>query len=108
MNLAILLVHFEAHEDHLLFLHAPDSPTRITLVVKDLPLQIKTGVKEIKGPRVDSSDQIIQGFIKAKNISQKDLIEKDTKKGKFYFIKTQSQFILVEDLLNKIIPRAIL
>ena len=42
------------------------SPTRITLVAKDLPLQIKTEVKEIKGPRVDSSDQIIQGFIKAK------------------------------------------
>ena len=83
------------------------SPTRLTLVANDLLEQIKTEVKEIKGPKVDSSDQIIQGFIKAKNISQKDLIEKDTEKGKFYFIKTQSQFILVEDLLNKIIPRAI-
>ena len=48
------------------------SPTRITLVAKDLPLQIKTEVKEIKGPRVDSSDQIIQGFIKAKKVSDKD------------------------------------
>ncbi len=83
------------------------SPTRITLVVKDLPIQIKTGVKEIKGPRVDSSDQIIKGFIKAKKVSDKDLIVKDTENGKFYFIKIQSKSILVEDLLNKTIPKTI-
>ena len=46
-------------------------------------------------------------FLRAKNVSKVDLIEKDTDKGKFYFIKTQSQSILVEDLLIKIIPKAI-
>jgi len=83
------------------------SPTRLTLVINELADQIKTEAKEIKGPKVGSPDQVIQGFIKAKNVSDKDLIEKDTKKGKFYFIKTQSQSILVEDLLKKIIPRTI-
>ena len=38
---------------------------------------------------------------------KKNLIEKDTDNGKFYFIKTHSQTILVEDLLIKIIPKAI-
>ena len=83
------------------------SPTRLTLIIKDLAEHVKTESKEIKGPKVSSSDQVIQGFIKAKNVSKNDLIEKDTEKGKFFFIKTRSQSILVEDLLNKIIPKII-
>ncbi len=83
------------------------SPTRLTLLIKDLAEKIKTEVKEIKGPKVGSPDQVIQGFIKAKNISEKDLIEKDTEKGKFYFVKTQSQSILVEGLLTRTIPKVI-
>ncbi len=83
------------------------SPTRLTLFIKYLAEKIKIEAKEIKGPKVGSPDQVIQGFLRAKNVSQKDLIEKDTDKGKLYFIKTQSQLILVEDLLIKIIPKAI-
>jgi len=83
------------------------SPTRLTLFIKNLAEKIKIEAKEIKGPKVGSPDQVIQGFLRAKNVSQKDLIEKDTEKGKFYFFKTQSQSILVEDLLIKIIPKAI-
>ena len=83
------------------------SPTRLTLIIKELVDQIKIGSKEIRGPKVGSSDQVIQGFIKAKNVSERDLIEKDTEKGKFYFIKIQSQSFLVEDLLIKIIPKTI-
>ena len=83
------------------------SPTRLILFIKDLAEKIKTEAKEIKGPKVGSPDQVIQGFLKAKNVSQKDLIEKDTDKGKFYFIKTLSKSISAEDLLIKIIPKAI-
>ena len=50
---------------------------------------------------------MIQGFLRAKNVSEKDLIQKDTDKGKFYFIKTQSQSIIVEDILIKVIPKTI-
>ena len=64
------------------------SPTRLTLFIKDLAEKIKIESKEIKGPKVGSSEQVIQGFLQAKNVLQKDLIEKDTEKGKFYFIKT--------------------
>ena len=83
------------------------SPTRLTLFIKNLAEKIKIEAKEVKGPKVESPDQVIQGFLRAKNVSQKDLIEKDTDKGKFYFIKTQSQSNLIEDLLIKIIPKAI-
>ena len=83
------------------------SPTRLTLLIKDLVEKIKTEAKETKGPKVGSPDQVLQGFIKAKNVNETDLIEKDTDKGKFYFIKTQSQSIFIADLLIKIIPKAI-
>ncbi len=45
------------------------SPTRLVLAVKDLPEKIKIESKEIKGPKVGSPDQILQGFMKAKNVS---------------------------------------
>ena len=83
------------------------SPTRLMVFIKSLPEKIKIEAKEIKGPKVGSPDQVLRGFIKAKNANEKDLVEKDTNKGKFYFIKTKSQSILVKDLLIKIIPKAI-
>ena len=86
---------------------AYSSPTRLTLLIKSVAEKIKTEAKEIRGPKVGSSEQVVQGFIKSKNIDEKQLIEKETDKGKFYYVKTQSQSILVEDLLIKIIPKAI-
>ncbi len=83
------------------------SPTRLMVFINNLAEKIKIKAKEIKGPKVGSPDQVLQGFIKAKNINEKDLIVKNTDKGKFYFIKTETQSILVEDLLIKIIPKAI-
>ena len=83
------------------------SPTRLTLYAKNLSEKIQIDAKEIKGPKVGSPNQVLQGFIKAKSVSEKDLIEKETEKGKFFFIKTQPQVILTEVLLKKIIPKVI-
>jgi len=88
-------------------LYVYSSPTRLTLLVEDLTEKIKIKAKEIKGPKVGSPDQVIQGFLRSKKVSHTDLIEKNTDKGKFYFIKTQPQSILVGDLLSKIIPNVI-
>ncbi len=98
---------FEEHNIKYKDLSVYSSPTRLTLFVRELAEKIKTEEKNIKGPKVDSNDQVIQGFLQAKNVSEKDLIKKDTDKGKFYFIKTKPQSILVEDLLIKVIPKAI-
>ena len=96
-------------ENHLKYkdLTVYSSPSRLTLYVKNLSEKIQIDAKEIKGPKVGSPDQVLQGFIKSKGVSEKDLIEKETEKGKFFFIKTQPQVILTEDLLKKIVPKAI-
>ena len=83
------------------------SPTRLTIFTKDLVEKIKIEAKQIKGPKVGSPDKVVQGFIRSKNANEKDLIKKGTDKGEFYFIKTQSQSILVENLLIKLLPKAI-
>ena len=83
------------------------SPTRLTIFTKDLAEKIKIDAKQVKGPKVGSPDEVLQGFIRSKNANEKDLIKKSTDKGEFYFIKTQSRSILVEDLLIKFIPKAI-
>ena len=83
------------------------SPTRLSLFCKDIPDKIKIPAKEIKGPKVGSPDNILQSFTKAKNASKKDLFEKDTDKGKFYFIKTVPKNLLVEEVLKDILPKSL-
>ena len=83
------------------------SPTRLTLYCRDIPERIKIAAKEIKGPKIDSPEKIIEGFAKAKNVNKNDLFEKNTDKGKFYFIKTSSKNLLVEELLRDILPKSL-
>ena len=39
------------------------SPTRLMVFIKSLPEKIKIEAKEIKGPKVGSPHQVIQGFL---------------------------------------------
>ncbi len=88
-------------------IHVYSSPTRLILLIKDLPEKIKISAQEIRGPKVGSPEDILDGFTKAKNIKKNDLFIKDTDKGKFYFIKTDSRNISVEDLLRDFLPKSL-
>ena len=81
------------------------SPTRLCLLIKGLPEKIKIEAKEIKGPKVGVPENILQAFIKSKNVLQNDLFKKDTEKGKFYFVKTATKNISVDTLLIQILPK---
>ena len=83
------------------------TPTRLTLFASEIPESIKITSQEIRGPKVGSSDKILEGFAKAKSLSIKDLFEKNTDKGKFYFIKTNAKSFLVEDLLKDVLPKTL-
>ena len=83
------------------------SPTRLSIYIKGIPEKIKIKSKEIKGPKVGVPESILQGFAKSRNVSEKELLKKETEKGEFYFIKTAEKNILVEDLLTSILPKAI-
>ena len=83
------------------------SPTRLSIYIKGIPEKITIKSKEIKGPKVGVSENILQGFIKSRSVSEKELFKKETEKGEFYFIKTGEKNILVTDLLTSILPKAI-
>ena len=83
------------------------SPTRLTLFIQNLSEKVKILSKEIKGPKVGVSDNILENFINAQKVNKNDVFEKEIEKGKFYFVKTKSREILTQDLLTKIIPKSL-
>ncbi len=82
------------------------SPTRLSIYIKGLPEKIKIKPNEIKGPKVGTEKNILEGFIKSRNVLEKDLFKKKTDKGEFYFIKTREKNLLVKDLLTEILPKS--
>ena len=83
------------------------SPTRLTVLVKDIPEKIKIPSKEIRGPKVGVLDEVFNSFVKSQNVNKNDVIEKENEKGKFYFIKTKPKEIYTKDLLIKIVLNSI-
>ena len=83
------------------------TPTRLTVLIKDIPEKTMIVAKEVRGPKVGVLDDILNRFINANSVSRKDIFEKDIEKGKFYFIKTKSKEILTKDVLIKVILNSI-
>jgi len=83
------------------------TPTRLALLVRDLPTEIKIDAKEVRGPKVGVPENIIEGFMRSHQITKKDLLEKTEEKGKFYYFKKSVKKIQTEDLLAKLIPKTI-
>ena len=76
-------------------------PTRITIVIKDLPIKVKMPSKEIKGPKVGLNQSIIDNFIKSNHSSRENLFEKELDKGKFYFLKRPPRELQVNNVIVK-------
>jgi glycyl-tRNA synthetase beta chain len=86
---------------------AYSTPTRLVLLVRDLPSEIKIEAKEIRGPKVGVPENIVEGFMRSHQITKKDLFKKTDEKGSFYCAKKASRKILTEDVLIKLTPTAI-
>ncbi len=83
------------------------NPTRLIIHIKGLPEEIKIKPNEIRGPKVGVEQNILEGFIKSRDISNKDLFKKKTEKGEFYFTKTPEKKLLVSKLLVGIVTKSI-
>ena len=83
------------------------TPTRIALIIKDLPTDIKIEAKEVRGPKVGVPDNIIDGFMRSHQISKKDLFEKQEDKGNFYYFKKEAKKRLTDEILINILPKTI-
>ena len=86
---------------------AYSTPTRLVILVRDLSNEIKIDSKEVRGPKIDVPENIIQGFMKFHEITKKDLFKKTEEKGTFYCFKKKAKTILTENILTKLVPKAI-
>ena len=96
-------------EENLKFdtLQVLSSPTRLVILLKNFSEKIKIPSKEIRGPKVGVIDDIINNFLKSHQSQRKDLIEKQSDKGKFYYLKTKPKEVLTEDILKKVVLNSV-
>ena len=88
-------------------LNAFSSPTRLTILLKNFSDKIKISSKDVRGPKVGVMEDIINNFLKAHDSSRKDLMEKQSDKGNFYYIKTKAKEVQTSEVLKKIIVNSI-
>ena len=80
------------------------TPSRLCIHIEGLPTNLLLEAKEIKGPKVGSPEQALEGFLKSNKLDKKDVFEKEIDKGKFYFAKTKQQKIDLQRLFATQVP----
>jgi len=80
------------------------TPNRLLILFKGIQPEIHQKEEEIRGPKIDSPEKALSGFLRSNNLQDKDLYKKENEKGVFYFAKKPSKTIKVSDLLNENIP----
>ena len=85
-------------------LHIYSTPSRICVFIEGLPATMNIAAKEIKGPKVGTPPQALEGFLKSNQLHKSDIFEKETDKGNFYFAKTKKQTVDLQVSFQTIVP----
>ena len=80
------------------------TPKRLVFVIDGLPEKIEQKGKNLKGPKVDTPQVALDGFIKSNNLSKSDIYKKKIEKGEFYFANTKPKIINILQELQHIVP----
>ena len=80
------------------------TPTRLVFKIDGIPKKIKQSTKVIKGPRIDSPQAALDGFMKSNNLNKSDIYKKSIEKGEFYFAKIKPKTIDILNEFQMIIP----
>ena len=80
------------------------TPNRLLILFEGIQTKIYQKEEEIRGPKIDSPEKALSGFLRSNNLQDKDLYKKENEKGIFYFAKKSPKTIKVSDLLNENIP----
>jgi len=83
------------------------TPKRLVFFIEGIPEKIKQDIKIIKGPKVDTPQIALEGFVKSNNLKQSNIYKKKNEKGEFYFAKIEPKEIDVLKELELIIPEAL-
>ena len=83
------------------------TPNRLVFVVDGIPEKKEQKKKIIKGPKVDSPQVALEGFLKSNNLKKGNLYKKKIEKGEFYFAETKPKSLDVFKELQLIIPETL-
>ena len=80
------------------------TPNRLLISFDGIKTEIHQKEEEIRGPRIETPEKALNGFLRSNNFQEKDLYQKETEKGVFYFVKKPPKEINVSDILTENIP----
>jgi len=83
------------------------TPKRLVIIIEGIPEKIEQKKKIIKGPKVNSPEIALEGFIKSNNLKKQDVYKQKIDKGEFYFAEIKPRVIDVLKELQLIIPEAL-
>ena len=83
------------------------TPKRLVIFINGIPEKLELKKKIIRGPKVDSPQKALEGFIKSNNLDKEDVYKEKTEKGDFYYAKLKPKKIDVLSELKSIIPEAL-
>ena len=63
------------------------TPNRLLIFFDGINPEIQQKEEEIRGPKIDSPEKALNGFLKSNNLEKKDIYKKESEKGVFYFAK---------------------
>lgn len=93
-------VEYESIEVHI-------GPRRIAIFILGMDPIIKAQSVELRGPRVGSPDQAIDGFCRAQNITKKDLTIESIKDQEYYFYRSSTAVKNLTDVLPSVLSSGI-
>ena len=83
------------------------TPKRLVFFLEGISEKIEQKKKILKGPKTDTPQIAIEGFIKTNNLNKSDIYKKNTEKGEFYFAETKPKVINILEELKSIIPEVL-
>ncbi len=75
------------------------TPKRLVFLVDGIPEKIEQKKKIIKGPRTDSPEKALEGFLKSNNLNKLNIHKKKIEKGEFYFAEIKPKTV---DILKRL------
>ena len=75
-------------------LHIYSTPSRICVFIEGLPATMNIAAKEIKGPKVGTPPQALEGFLKSNNSTNQMYLKKKQIKEIFILLKQKSKRLI--------------
>jgi len=80
------------------------TPKRLIIYFEGIPKTIDQKSLNIKGPKVGTPPEALEGFIKSNNLNESDIFKESNEKGEFFFAKTKAKTLIIGDELSLLVP----